>query len=182
MVVLVLRGPASGGSPEPNGCAKIVNLADGSIVKAGISLNANGAGIIGETFWLNPDCRYSGASCIMRIPTPQANFNNLSGFMQGPPNLVFAPGQVGTSVTAVPSCAAGDDLREAIAGCDSPTNYTCGLPPGSGGTNAVDLRENPDAEVANGVSCLIHQGDVTTSTDSTGQDYLNHNLNFRGAL
>ncbi|HTT17950.1 MAG TPA: pilus assembly protein TadG-related protein [Candidatus Sulfotelmatobacter sp.] len=173
-------GTCIGGSLGPNGCAKIVDLANGSIVKAGISVNGNGAGIIGETFWLNSDCQYASASCVLRRSTPQANYNNLVGYMKGPPNLIFAPGQVGTQVIAAPSCASGDDFTEAIAGCDSPANYTCGLPPGSGGTNVVDLRENPDSEIADGVSCLIHQGDLTTYTDTTGQDYLNHNLTSFG--
>jgi len=51
-------------------CAKIVNLADGSIVTKGISLNGTGnGGIIGESFWLVPDCRFSHQiTCILRLP------------------------------------------------------------------------------------------------------------------
>jgi hypothetical protein len=46
------------------------------------------------------------------------------------------------------------------------------VPPPSG-TNAVDLYDYPNASIANGVSCLIHQGDTTDITNSSGQDYLN---------
>lgn len=155
-------------------CAKIVNLSTGQIVQSGISLNGNGnGGIIGETFWLSPDCRWGQSSCNMRISPPQANYNNNSGYMKGPPNLVFAPGQVGTPVTGIPSCTNGDDFEEAIEGCDAPTNYTCGLPPSSGGTNAVDLTESPDIATADGVSCLTHQAAGGNTTQPTGQDYLN---------
>lgn len=154
-------------------CAKIVNLADGSIVNQGISLNGTGTGgIIGETFWLSPDCRWSQSPCAIRINPPRANYNNGSGFMEGPPNLVFVLGQVGTTPTAVPSCATGDQIEQAIGGCDSPQNYSCGVPPPSG-TNAVDLFDYPDASIANGVSCLIHQTDTTNIANSSGQDYLN---------
>jgi hypothetical protein len=174
---------------NPGACNPIVNLASGAIQHPGISLNGSGtSGIIGENFWLNPDCETNSVSCIIRRNPPQANYDNLSGFMKGPgqptnaANLVFATGQVGTPVTAVPSCASGDDFESAIAGCDSPANYTCGLPAGSpGSTNIVDLRESPDTEIANGVSCLIHQTDLVTVTDTTGQDYLNHHLTSFGA-
>jgi len=153
-------------------CAKIVNLADGSIVNQGISLTGTGSGgIIGETFWLNPDCKWSQSPCAFRVNPPQANYNDGSIFMKGPPNLIFAPGQVGTTTTAVPSCATGDQIEEAIGGCDSPQNYSCGVPPPSG-TNAVDLYDYPNASIANGVSCLTHQTDTTDTTNSSGQDYL----------
>ncbi len=162
-------------------CAKIVDLADGHIVTPGVSLNGTGTGgIIGETFWLNPDCRWAQSTCnsaTMRVNPPQANYNNGMGFMKGPPtypNLVFAPGQVGApaTVTGIPSCASGDDFEEAIGGCDAPTRYTCGLSPASGGTNVVDLSSNPDLDTANGVSCLIHQAAGGDWTEPTGQDYL----------
>lgn len=169
-------GICTGGSAGPSGCAKIINLADGSIVNPGISLNGSGTGgIIGETFWLSPVCRHGQSSCNMRISTPQANYNNGSGYMQGPPNapnLVFAPGQVGTPVKAVPSCSNGDQIEEAIGGCDSPQNYSCGVSPSSGGTNGVDLSTNPDADIANGVSCFINQSPGWDTTQPTGQDYL----------
>jgi hypothetical protein len=61
-------------------------------------------------------------------------------------------------------------LEEAIGGCDSPQNYSCGVPPPSG-SNVVDLNRYPNASIANGVSCLIHQTDPTDPDESTGQDY-----------
>ena len=166
-------GICTGGSAGPSGCAKIVNLADGSIVNQGISLNGSGtSGVVGETFWLDPDCRWSQSPCATRINPPQANFNNGSGFMKGPPDLVFAPVQVGvTTPSAVPSCASGDVTEEAIGGCDSPQNFSCGVPPPSG-TNIVDLNRYPNASIADGVSCLIHQTDTTNFASSSGQDAL----------
>jgi hypothetical protein len=169
-----VAGICTGGSG--GNCAKIVNLADGSVVNPGISLNGSGTGgIIGETFWLSPDCRWGQSSCTLRISQPQANYNNGSGYMQGPPtypNLVFAPGQVGTTVTAVPSCASSNEIQEAVGGCDSPQNYSCGLSPSNGGTNAVDLSTSPDSDNADAVSCLVHQSDTSTLGASSGQDYL----------
>jgi len=163
-------------------CDPIVELASGSIRHPGISLNGNptgAGGIIGETFWLSPDCRWAQSNCTMRVTPPQANYNNSSGYMKGPvkgppepPNLVFVPGQVGTPVIGIPSCSNGDDFEKAIGGCDAPTNYTCGLSSGSGGTNAVDLTDNPDTPTSDGVSCLIHQAPGGDWTEPNGQDYL----------
>src|SRR5215472_9491271 len=115
-------------------CAQIVDLGNGHIVNPGISLSGTGTGgIIGESFWLNPDCRWGQSTCnsvTMRVNPPQANYNNGSGFMKGPPsypNLVFAPGLTDSTVNGAPACATGDNYEEAIGGCDAPTNYTCGL-------------------------------------------------------
>ena len=160
-------------------CAQIVDLGNGHIVNPGISLNGTGAGgIIGESFWLNPDCRWGQSTCnsaTIRVNPPQANYNNGSGFMKGPPtfpNLVFAPGLADSVVNGAPSCASGDNYEEAIGGCDAPTNYTCGLPPASGGTNVADLSSNPDSGTADAVSCLIHQAAGGNWSAPTGQDYL----------
>jgi len=157
-------------------CAKIVNLTDGSIVTKGISLNGSGTGgIIGETFWLTADCRFNNQStCILRPSGPKANIAGPG--TQGPPNLAYLPGQVGSPVVGVPSCTEGDVFEQAIEGCDAPTNYTCGLPPGNGGTNAVELSRNPDSPTADGVSCLIHEAAGGDVTDPSGQDYLNASL------
>jgi Flp pilus assembly protein TadG len=158
------------------GCDTWVDAGSGQIHHPGISLSGTGvSGVVGETFWLSPDCRWGASSCTLRISQPQANYNNGSGYMKGPPNSVFAPGQVGTTVTAVPSCATSNQIQEAIGGCDSPQNYSCGLQPSNGGTNAVDLSTNPDSDTANAVSCLIHQTDTATLAASSGQDYLSQN-------
>jgi len=164
-------------------CNPLVSTTDGSIQHPGISVNGGGlSGVIGETFWLSPDCRWTATgNCTLRESTPQANFNNGSGFMKGAdpgnppnyPNLVFAPGQVGvTPVIGVPSCTNGNEFEEAIEGCDQPTNYTCGVSPDNGGTNAIDLSRYPDTPTSNGVACLIHQSDVGNWTSASGQDFL----------
>ena len=154
-------------------CAKFVNPASGAIQHPGISLGGAGSnGTIGETFWLVADCRPSiPGSCVLRqggLLQPQANLATGSR-IQSPPNLLYAPGQIGTTVTAIPSCTQGDAYEEAIEGCDSPTNYQCGV----ANANAVDLGRNPEVNAtSNGVSCLIHEGDPTVSQPD-GQDRLN---------
>jgi hypothetical protein len=161
------------------GCTGFVDPASGAILHQGISLNGTGAtGAIGETFWIVPDCQHGNPGYCKLLNNgadvqPQANYNDASGFIQGPPsvpNLLSAPGQVGTPVTAVPSCSRGDDYEVAIEGCDSPTNYQCGVT----NANVVDLQKhNPGVNsITNAVQCLIHQTDATLLTSSTGQDYL----------
>jgi len=173
----LIPGPAAGTycNQGSGPCNKIVDMTDGSIQNAGISLNGTGAaGIIGETFWMVADCRHSNlASCTLRRATPSANYGSASPFVKPFPNLLYLPGQVGTPVTAVPSCTTGDAYEEAIEGCDQPANYSCGVPPASGGNNTVDLTRNPEDPTSDGVSCLIHQASISDVTDSTGQDYLN---------
>src|SRR5215831_18711273 len=102
----------------------------------------------GETFWLVADCDPPQSNCRLLTP-PKAN---ITGGAQIPslPNLEYVPGQVTTPVTGVPSCTGGDEFEEAIEGCDAPTNYTCGLPPSSGGSNAVDLSVNPTRSTRDG--------------------------------
>jgi hypothetical protein len=83
--------------------------------------------------------------------------------------LLYAPGQIGTPVTGIPSCTLGDPYEQAIEGCDAPTNYQCGVQ----NQNVVDLTVNPRGPTADGVQCLIQQGDLTNWTSTSGQDYLN---------
>jgi Putative Flp pilus-assembly TadE/G-like len=164
----------------PGACLPLVSTADGAIQHPGISLNSTNipAGVIGETFWLIPACRFGPGSCILHNAgslQPRANYNPGGGagtFIQGPPNLMYVPGQVGNPLVAVPTCAQGDAYEEAVGGCDSPTNYQCGM----AGQNVVDLTiANPGASgsTTNGVQCLIHQTDVTNITSVSGQDSLN---------
>ena len=153
------------------GCTGFVDRASGAIQHPGISLGGSGAtGVIGETFWLVPDCTHGNPNNCSPLAPPQANYP-VSGFTQAPPNLLGLPGQVGTPVTAVPSCSGGDPYEEAIEGCDAPTNYQCGVPL----ANAVDLtKHNPGVNsITNAVQCLIHQSDATNIISSSGQDYLN---------
>jgi Flp pilus assembly protein TadG len=147
-------------------CRPITNLTDGSIIHPGISLGGSGAnGVIGETFWLVLDCNHNNpASCTLRGATtqPTANYSSGASSVKPPPNVLYAPGQVGTTVTAIPSCTQGDAYEEAIEGCDAPTNYQCGAQL----ANAVELSRNPDTSGAttNGVQCLTAQG------NGSGQD------------
>lgn len=65
---------------NPDGCTNnwttFVNTTSGAIQHSGISLGGGGAnGIIGETFWLVPDCHHSTpGSCQLHAPTPQGNY------------------------------------------------------------------------------------------------------------
>jgi Flp pilus assembly protein TadG len=150
-------------------CNPLVNLTTGSIQNAGISTGGSGAnGIIGETFWLVLDCTHNNpGSCVLRGAgtQPQANYNSGATSVKPPPNVLYAPGEVGTAVTAIPSCTQGDPYEEAIEGCDAPSNYQCG----SHLANAVNLSRNPDTSGAttNGVQCLTAQG------NGSGQDTIN---------
>jgi Flp pilus assembly protein TadG len=155
-------GPGPGAA-----CNPFVSTANGAIFTQGI-LYA-GAGVIGETFWLTPDCHHAGAACTLR-GTPQANAA-AGAHIPPPPNLDYLPGQASYSSAAVPTCSSGgDNYEQAIAGCDQSTAYQCGVYQG----NAVDLSENPGAaDTTDGAQCLIHQ--ATTSNDTLtalGQDVL----------
>lgn len=158
-------------------CSSLVSTSDGSITHSGISTGGTGAnGVIGETFWLDLDCKHSGSpSCQLRGSSlqPQANDNSGATSVELPPNLLYVPGQVGSPVVAIPSCTQGDPYEQAIEGCDSPANYQCGVPPPNG-NNVVDMSRNPDSSGAttNGAQCLIQQSDATNTSSSSGQDYL----------
>jgi hypothetical protein len=168
-----------------NGCNPFVVTATGAIQNPGFisSLAGTGAanppnGVIGETFWLVPDCGRLNPNTCQLLVQPQANYSGTG--IQGPPNLLSAPGEVGNPVTAVPSngaCSGRTDVNEeAIAGCDSPANYSCGVP----NANKVDLtKHNPGVNsITNAVQCLIHQTDDTILTSSSGQDYLQSSGTF----
>jgi Flp pilus assembly protein TadG len=165
--------PGGGGHGAPGPCQPFVSTADGSIQNPGISLNGTGnRGVIGENFWLVADCHRSGSSCNLRAP-PQANYPpGSSPYVQNPPNLLYVPGQVTTPVTAIPSCTLGDPYEEAIEGCDSPANYSCGVQNSS--SSVADLRRNPagSGATSNGVQCLIQQSNLNDLNNSSGQDYL----------
>ena len=162
-----------GGANGPGACTSLVSTADGSITHAGISLNGSSSnGVIGETFWLSPDCVHTGSACTLRsAPAPPgANFVR-AGFVQGPPNLQFVPGaDPPATPVAVPSWAAGMDLYEqAIAGCDQSTVYQCSV------QSTVELdggRGNIDFETADAVLPLIRAADLNMLND--GQDSINN--------
>lgn len=165
-------------SGGPGACQPIVNLSTGAINHPGISTGGTGAtGIIGESFWLESNCIYGNSTCSPLRATPiQANLpQNSIAYREDPPNLLFYPNQVGTTVTAIPSCSLGDPYEEAIEGCDTPQNYACGIP----GANSVDLTRNPDSgTVTNGVSCLIGQTRTSDINNPSGQDYLSPSTSF----
>jgi len=157
-------------------CQKFVDLNDGHIINPGISLGGGNptTGVVGETFWLAPDCVHNSSPCLLRQNPPAANYYpNGSGYYELPPSLQYLPGQTLNSSLAVPGCAVSSSLYEnAIEGCDQTTVYQCGVQ----NANTVDLSENPGVatgDTMDGVQCLIHQGDTGTTNASTGQDYLN---------
>jgi hypothetical protein len=155
------------------GCTGFVDKGSGQINNPGISLNGgNTNGVIGETFWLSPDCHNTGSSCRTRTG-PQANYT-ASPHLPYTLDLLYVPGQAPTSTpAAVPSAASGGDLYEqAIAGCDQSTQYQCGTPSG----NTVDLtNENPvsSSDTTNGVTALIGENNPNSSSQPDGQDQLN---------
>jgi|SRR5580704_2018614 hypothetical protein len=152
-------------------CNSFVVPATGVIQSPGI-LADSGFGVIGEKFWLLPDCKPTGPPCtLLSTITPiQANVGS-----PRMPNLEYLPGQASYPSTAVPSdgtdacsAATADYYAEAIAGCDQSTQYQCGKTL----QNVVDLSENPElADTTNGAQCLIHEGN-TTSPVPSGQDTL----------
>jgi len=154
-------------------CSKIVDLGSGQIMNPGVSLGGGNptTGVIGETFWISPDCVHNNSTCKLRQPQPQANYYpNNSGLYEAAPSLQYLPGETLYSSTAVPSCSSGGSLYEkAIAGCDQSTIYQCGVQ----SMNTVDLAENPGEftnDTMNGVQCLTHQSDPATTNAATGQD------------
>jgi len=171
-------------APKPfctaTGCATLVSATDGSITNPGISLQGTGAtGVIGETFTLVSDCQKNGGNCTLRrdkgvtVP-PQANFSNGTGNIPQPPNLLYVPGLVAGTPTAVPTCSGAEAYEQAITGCDQPTNYQCGVQ----NANVVDLGINPNQATANGVQCLTNQSNSGDVTAPTGQDYLQYDTTF----
>lgn len=155
-----------------NNCTPFVANNDGTVRSPGISLNGGSAnGVIGETFWISPDCKHTGATCSLRTGAgpPQANFTGNS-YVRNPPNLLFVPAQSpATGPVAVPACAAGLSFyQQSIAGCDQSTVYQCGVH----NMNTVQLNENPNSDTTAGAQCLIHEGNPSAGQPD-GQDTLN---------
>lgn len=170
-------------SSTTNLCNKLVDQGTGQIINPGISLNGGGVtpGVIGEHFWLVPDCHYANPNCVIRIngalaPKPQANLPRVPPHTQAPPNLMYLPGQVLSASSAVPTCnGTGSNYEQAIDGCDQTTAYQCGVQSSAASNpNMIDLSENPagSGDTANAVQCLINQGNNSNS-QPTGQDTLN---------
>ncbi len=147
-------------------CVEFVNPTTGQIVTPGPFANS---GVIGERFFLQPDCIGTGTTC---NPLP----NNPP--YATPPILQYVPGQTLNASVAVPTsgpaltCSLVTSIyAQAIAGCDQSTAYQCGVAM----ANVVDLGENPSftasADTQNGVQCLINQTTQSTANPS-GQDVL----------
>ena len=153
-------------------CKKLVNLADGSITNPGIAIG--GTGVIGETFWLGADCRNNGGSCTFHKQAgspiqPQANFSGGGGNVPNLPNLLYVPGQLDGTPTAIPSCSGAGAFEVAVTGCDRPTNYQCGVK----NANWVDLSTNPNSVMTNAVQCLTNQGNNGNATPPTQDSIAN---------
>ncbi|HEY3972523.1 MAG TPA: pilus assembly protein TadG-related protein [Candidatus Sulfotelmatobacter sp.] len=176
-------------TPTGTACNKLVGLADGSIQNPGITLNgitaAGNTGVIGETFWLVPDCSYSGApsgACSpLPIGNPQANLPPPGVQFKPQPNLLYVPGQAAYSPVAVPSCAnvgagGSPDYEPAIGGCDQSTQYQCGVQNTAGNAPMIDLSENlgVSQDVTNGVQCLIGEGDPGDSPPNGQDTFVNY--------
>lgn len=162
-------GPGTCTPTGPGACHTLVNP-DGSITDKGISIG--GTGVIGETFWLGSDCRVSGGNCTFHRQAgnpiqPQPNFSGGGGNVPPLPNLLYVPGQVNGTPTAIPSCSGAQPFEVAVTGCDQPTNYQCGVQ----NANWVDLSNNPNQVMTNAVQCLTNQGNNGNATPPT-QDYL----------
>jgi putative Flp pilus-assembly TadE/G-like protein len=159
-----------------SGCISFVDTTTGAIKSPGVV--ANGAGVIGERFWLMVDCGNS-APCVPPQNPPEANYNPVAPY--APNTLQYLPGQASFPSIAVPSdgttacsnaASSSDYYAQAIAGCDQSTRYQCGVQQG----NVVDLSENPGLpateDTTNGVQCLIHESTPSAVTLLSGQDAL----------
>jgi len=160
--------PAGCTSPVvPNSCNPFVTTSSGAITNPGIL--ADGSGVIGEIFWLVPDCNQPGGgskTCnLIGNAAPQANYPSPKGLTPPvTPNLQYVPSLVsssGSASTAVPAClgfSVSNSYAQAIVGCDQATQYQCGVSQ----ANTVDLTENPvfpykNGDTTNGGQCLIHE-------------------------
>jgi hypothetical protein len=147
-------------------CVQFVNPTTGQIVTPGIFANS---GVIGERFFLQPDCATTGTTCNL-LPNNPPNGT--------PPVLQYVPGQTLNASIAVPTNGPSptcgfitSPYAQAIAGCDQSTVYQCGVPAG----NEIDLSENPSftasADTQNAIQCLTNQTTQSTASPS-GQDVL----------
>jgi Flp pilus assembly protein TadG len=143
-------GPGGVGSGSlPCHFVSTTSTTQGAIVKGGIRLSGGGAGVIGETFTLVPDCSPTGSCNPPTTNPPQATSAN----------LYYIPGEVSGTPVAVPSCATGS-FQKAVAGCDQSTAYRCGVPASSlgGSANEADLSEiSVPSNTSAAVQCLLHQ-------------------------
>ena len=174
-----------GSSCTQTTCIPFVDPTSGAIQNPGISPSITvNTGVIGEQFTLFADCA-SGTPCGRPDPTPTANvprtLTNRNSYEGGwppvLPNLEYlpAPDPV-TSVGYLSSCTdTSNKYQQAVAGCDQTTAYQCGVQVSAGGTNTIDLNENPGGSAGDtptGLACsLTHSASLPVS----GLDALGNN-------
>lgn len=174
------------GSCPANGtpCKPFVDPTSGAIQNPGISPNpAVNTGVIGEQFTLFADCTAAGTPCTLPLTNPTPTANVTSGRFEGShrppgtPNLEYLPAaDPVTSVGYLSSCTdTSNKYQQAVAGCDQSTAYQCGVQVSAGGTNTIDLNENPGGpagDTATGLACSLTHS-ATLPLD--GQDFLGTN-------
>ncbi len=162
------RDPLHAAGCTAAGCLNFVSTTGGptagSIVTTGMLIGGVGAGVIGETFTLVPDCAVGGAC----VPTNTPPIANPGAPL---PSLQYLPGLAPATSAAVPSCATANPYQEAVAGCDQTTQYQCGVA-GAAIPNQFDPTENPlgpTGDTATAVQCLIR---AAAPGPGNGQDSL----------
>jgi type II secretory pathway pseudopilin PulG len=152
------------GGCSGSSCFNFVNPSTGQIISQGMySTNPNG--VVGERFFLAPDCTPGQSTCTLPNGQPIAS----------PPNLYYVPGAAsGVTPVAIPTTEAtcsnlDTSWAQDVAGCDQSTVYQCGVPV-TESSNSVNLNENPaTADTQNALQCLINQS-ASTVTVVSGQD------------
>src|SRR5579871_344970 len=170
-----------GNCPPVGACRRFVSNTDGSIRNPGIAPGGafRSSAVIGETFNLFADCLHTGAPCGIVDSPLKANVAGGTYEDKGPPSLATFPNleylpaaDPVTSVGYLSSCTGTSKYQEAVAGCDQTTAYQCGVQVSAGGTNTIDLNENPGGaagDTATGLACsLTHSATVPLS----GQDII----------
>jgi Flp pilus assembly protein TadG len=146
--------------PRHTTAPTFVTLPSGQITTPGMVANN---GVIGERFYLEPDCGTTGSCGLLNNP-PIANGTGVQ----------YVPGAAsGITPVAIPTsggtCSSlNNSWTQDVAGCDQSTVYQCGVQL----SNVVDLSENPAiADTQDALQCLINQGVANTKLAS-GQDTL----------
>ena len=156
--------------PRHTSAPTFVTVATSQITSPGMYAT-NPLGVIGERFFLVPDCTPGNPTC------------DLFGGSGNPPGttptgLQYVPGQASSiPPVAIPSNGSTcsdviSSYAQDIAGCDQSTVYQCGVVRGFNNNYSVDLSENPaNGDTQNAVQCLIHQTAPNIAGPS-GQDTL----------
>ncbi len=155
------------------GLGTFINTGTGQISSPGMFIGPSN-GVIGERFFLVPDCSATGGNCDLSGANPPGLATNGPSII----GVYYVPGQAsavppvalattGTTCSSVLSSYAQD-----IAGCDQSTVYWCGVSRPFNNNYSVDLSENPaKGDTQNAVQCLINQSN-SDITSASGQDTL----------